>query len=115
MSASRPVVYVVDDDASWLTAVARLLRASGHVVRTFASASGLLGKLPADPEGCLLADLRMPGLDGLQLQKALERAKGRRRRGGRPSGPRGRRSRRGRRRSSPGSSRGSSTSRSRGA
>jgi FixJ family two-component response regulator len=74
MSASRPVVYVVDDDASWLTAVARLLRASGHVVETFASGAELLEKLPADPDGCLLADLRMPGLDGLQLQEALNRA-----------------------------------------
>lgn len=74
MSESRPVVYVVDDDASWRTAVARLLRASGHDVETFPSASAFLERLPADPEGCLLADLRMPGLDGLQLQEALERA-----------------------------------------
>lgn len=74
MSANRPVVYVVDDDASWLTAVGRLLRASGHAVEAFRSASAFLEKLPAEAEGCLLADLRMPGLDGLQLQEALERA-----------------------------------------
>lgn len=73
MSASQPVVWVVDDDASWRTAVSRLLRAFGHEVEAFASASAFLEKLPSDPEGCLLADLRMPGLDGLQLQEALER------------------------------------------
>lgn len=74
MSATGPVVYVVDDDASWLTAVARLLRASGYRVETFSSASDFLAKLPREPEGCVLADLRMPGLDGLQLQEALESA-----------------------------------------
>ena len=74
MSGNRPVVYVVDDDTSWLTALARLLRASGHAVETFPSAVAFLERLPEDPDGCLLADLRMPGLDGLQLQEALERA-----------------------------------------
>lgn len=74
MSASGPTVFVVDDDASWLTAVARLLRASGYRVETFSSASDFLAKLPREPEGCVLADLRMPGLDGLQLQAALESA-----------------------------------------
>ncbi|MCL4807594.1 MAG: response regulator [Thermoanaerobaculia bacterium] len=73
MSATGPTVFVVDDDASWLTAVARLLRASGYRVETFSSASDLLAKLPREPEGCVLADLRMPGLDGLQLQEELER------------------------------------------
>lgn len=74
MSPSGPVVYVVDDDTSWLTAVARLLRASGYGVEAFSSASDFLAKLPREPEGCVLADLRMPGLDGLQLQEALESA-----------------------------------------
>lgn len=73
MSPSGPVVYVVDDDASWLTAVARFLRASGHAVETFPSAAEFLDRLPGNPEGCVLADLRMPGLDGHQLQEALER------------------------------------------
>lgn len=74
MSTKGPVVYVVDDDASWRTAVARLLRASGHAVETFPSATAFLESLPPDPDGCVLADLRMPGLDGLGLQEALERA-----------------------------------------
>jgi two-component system response regulator FixJ len=67
-----PVVHVVDDDSSFLAAVARLLRAAGYTVRTFASAAAFLTKL-GDTAGCVIADLRMPGMDGLDLQKALMR------------------------------------------
>jgi two-component system, LuxR family, response regulator FixJ len=72
MNASAPVVRVVDDDASFLVAMARLLKAAGYTVRTFASAAELLAKL-GDDAGCVLADLRMPGMDGLDLQQALMR------------------------------------------
>lgn len=67
-----PVVHVVDDDPSFLSAIARLLRAAGHRVRTFASAAELLAE-PGDAAGCVIADLRMPGMDGLALQQALLR------------------------------------------
>jgi two-component system response regulator FixJ len=67
-----PVVHVVDDDPSFLAAVARLLRAAGYTVRTFASAAEFLAKL-GDTAGCVIADLRMPGMDGLDLQQALMR------------------------------------------
>lgn len=67
-----PVVYVVDDDISFLVAVGRLLRAAGRTVRTFASAAELLAQL-GDTPGCVIADLRMPGMDGLALQQALLR------------------------------------------
>jgi FixJ family two-component response regulator len=67
-----PVVHVVDDDSSFLAAVARLLRAAGYTVRTFASAAEFLAKL-GDTAGCVIADLRMPGMDGLDLQQALMR------------------------------------------
>lgn len=73
MSESAPVVCVVDDDASFLAAVSRLLRAAGYTVRTFASAGQFLAQL-ADTPGCLIADLRMPGVSGLDLQEALARA-----------------------------------------
>jgi two-component system, LuxR family, response regulator FixJ len=69
---SGPVVHVVDDDASFLTAVGRLLQATGRTVRTFASAADLLAQL-GDTPGCVIADLRMPGMDGLDLQQALLR------------------------------------------
>ena len=75
MSAPTPTVFVVDDDASFLAAVSRLLRATGHSVRTFPSAAEFLKDLPADGPGCVVADLQMPGLSGLDLQAALARSK----------------------------------------
>jgi FixJ family two-component response regulator len=72
MSETLPVVHVVDDDASFLVALARLLKASGFVVRTYASAAEFLEKLD-DGAGCVITDLRMPGMDGLDLQQALVR------------------------------------------
>jgi two-component system, LuxR family, response regulator FixJ len=70
MSQAPPVVHVVDDDASFLVAVARLLRAEGYQVQPHASAAAFLAH-PIDGAGCVIADLRMPGMDGLDLQQAL--------------------------------------------
>jgi len=66
------VVYVVEDDTSIREATARLLRAAGHTVRTCATANEMLEALPVRPAGCVLLDLKLPGLDGLQAQRALE-------------------------------------------
>ena len=66
-------VFIVDDDASFLAAVSRLLRATGHPVKTFSSASEFLQNLPAAGAGCVVADLQMPGMSGLDLQAALAR------------------------------------------
>jgi len=66
-----PTVFVVDDDASFLTAVSRLLRATGHPVKTFSSAAEFLQSLPAAGPGCVVVDVQMPGLSGLDLQAAL--------------------------------------------
>lgn len=74
MTESGPVVYVVDDDASYLAATARLLRAAGHRVEAFSSAAEFLEKLPGGARGCVLADLSMPGISGLDLQDALARS-----------------------------------------
>jgi two-component system, LuxR family, response regulator FixJ len=72
MPTPPPIVYVVDDDTSFLTAVTRLLRAGGYEVKTFTSAARFLQSLPpADSAGCVIVDLQMPGLSGLELQKAL--------------------------------------------
>jgi len=73
VSASVPVVYVVDDDGSFLIGLSRLLRASGYSVKTFSSGQEFLDQL-ADTPGCVIADLRMPGLNGLDLQEALTRS-----------------------------------------
>ncbi len=72
MPPSPPVtIYLVDDDASFLTAVTRLLRAGGYAVKTFDSAAGFLQNPPVDAPGCAIVDLQMPGLSGLELQDAL--------------------------------------------
>jgi FixJ family two-component response regulator len=73
-SSSIATVFIVDDDASFRTAVSRLLRAAGHQVRTFSSASEFLNSLPASTPGCAVVDLQMPGLSGLDLQAALARS-----------------------------------------
>ncbi len=65
-------VFVVDDDQSARRGLARLLRAAGHDVREFASAVEFLGALEPDVSGCVLLDLRMPGVSGEELQAELE-------------------------------------------
>jgi len=68
---SRETVYVVDDDPAVVLAVVRLLRSESFEVRSFRSPAEFLEGLPPDACGCAVLDLAMPGLDGLQLQKAL--------------------------------------------
>lgn len=68
------VVHLVDDDPSFLTSMSRLLRASGYEVKTFTSAASFLNQLAPDATGCVVADLRMPGQSGLDLQDALVKA-----------------------------------------
>ena len=71
MSETVPIVHIVDDDASFLTAVSRLLRANGFAVKTYSSAHEFLTQRNSDAPGCVLADLRMPQMNGLDLQSAL--------------------------------------------
>jgi two-component system response regulator FixJ len=72
---SQPTVHVVDDDGSFLTAMSRLLRASGFAVKTYGSANEFLAQRDADEPGCVVADLWMPEVGGLDLQAALARAR----------------------------------------
>jgi two-component system response regulator FixJ len=71
VSSITPIVRLVDDDASFLKALARMLRASGFEVQTFASADEFLARKDLDLPGCVIVDLQMPGLGGLDLQEAL--------------------------------------------
>ncbi len=64
-------VLVVDDDASVRVALQRLIRSAGLVAETFASAEDLLETWPSDNPGCLIVDVQMPGLSGLELQTEL--------------------------------------------
>jgi RNA polymerase sigma factor (sigma-70 family) len=65
------VVYIVDDDQSVLRAVARLIRSAGYEVISFSSADEFLQQRPADSPSCLVLDISMPGLTGMDLQDAL--------------------------------------------
>lgn len=71
MSPPEPTVYVVDDDASFLSGMGRLLRSSGYAAACFASVADFLERRPTPAAGCVVADLQMPGMDGLALQAAL--------------------------------------------
>jgi FixJ family two-component response regulator len=68
------IVFVVDDDPSFRRSVERLLRMAGLVVQAFASAEEFLQSSRPDVPGCLVTDVRMPGLNGLDLQSELARA-----------------------------------------
>lgn len=67
-----PTVFLVDDDADLLSALQRLLEAAGMQVATFPSAQAFLQAHDRLAPGCLVLDLAMPGLNGLQLQLELE-------------------------------------------
>lgn len=69
-----PTVFVIDDDASVLKSLSRLLRSLGFEVEAFASAELFLERDPYDGVGCIILDIRMPGLDGLTLQDQLAKA-----------------------------------------
>jgi FixJ family two-component response regulator len=71
MNAIEPVVRVVDDDPRFLQAVARMLRAYGYAVKTYESAAEFLVQAEFDVPGCILVDLQMPGMSGLDLQESL--------------------------------------------
>jgi FixJ family two-component response regulator len=69
--AAAPVIHVVDDDASFRTAISRLLKISGYEVADYESASSFLRALEDAKPGCILLDVKMPDLGGLQLQDEL--------------------------------------------
>jgi FixJ family two-component response regulator len=66
-----PVVHIVDDDASVRTAISRVLKASGYEVAVYESAACFLREIENAGPGCLLLDVEMPALGGLQLQEEL--------------------------------------------
>jgi FixJ family two-component response regulator len=74
MSEADAMIFVVEDDASMREALQRLLRSMGLPVTTFASAREFLQHRGADVPGCLVLDVRLPGLSGLDLQHELAAA-----------------------------------------
>lgn len=70
----RPLVLVVDDDADVRKSLERLIRSVGLEVETFDSSQAFLSYEPTDRPACLVLDVRMPGLSGLDLQQKLSAA-----------------------------------------
>jgi FixJ family two-component response regulator len=74
MTRAKVNVAIVDDDESFARALERLLRASGFEVRTHSSAEAFLAFTPPRPVECLVLDIQLGGMSGLELQQRLRRA-----------------------------------------
>ena len=72
MTSEQRVVHLVDDDASVRRSVGFMLKTSGHEVQTYDSGAELLKNIAQLEQGCILLDIRMPGMDGLEVQQALQ-------------------------------------------
>jgi FixJ family two-component response regulator len=73
--AQKPMISIVDDDPAIRSALRRLMDAVGRVAETFASAEEFLASTSMSATTCLVVDVRMPGIDGLELQRRLRAAK----------------------------------------
>jgi FixJ family two-component response regulator len=71
MTELSPIVYVLDDEPAVVVALARMLQSSGFTVSPYTSATEFLEAHDAQTPGCLVADVRMPGMSGLELQRTL--------------------------------------------
>ncbi len=74
MTPADATVFVVDDDTSVRTALKRLIQSLGFNVKTFDSAQAFLKQKPHDGPACLVLDVRMPGMSGIELQQRLTKA-----------------------------------------
>jgi FixJ family two-component response regulator len=71
--SARPIVFIVDDDASLRASMSDLLDVAGFRTRGYASTGDFLLNPPGDEPGCVLLDVRLPGPSGLDLQEGLQR------------------------------------------
>jgi len=71
MGSQLATVYIVDDDPSVLKALARIIKTAGYRIRTFNRASAFLDCRILKGPNCLVTDLRMPGISGLELQREM--------------------------------------------
>jgi FixJ family two-component response regulator len=74
MTEAEPIVYVVDDDPSIRRSAARMFRAAGLEAQTFSSAAEFLEHRRPDGPSCLVLDVRLPGLSGMDLQKEMNKS-----------------------------------------
>jgi two-component system response regulator FixJ len=72
-AAAAPIVYVIDDDDGMRKALSLLLSTVGYKTLVFASPGDFLAHFDPDIHGCLVLDIRMPGMSGLELQQHLNR------------------------------------------
>lgn len=72
MSSDERLIHLVDDDASVRRSVGFMLKTSGHRVETYESGADLLKNAAHLDQGCILLDIRMPGMDGLEVHQALK-------------------------------------------
>jgi FixJ family two-component response regulator len=71
MPEPNPIVFLLDDEQAVVVALARMLQSCGFTVSAYTSASEFLAAHDAQTPGCLVADVRMPGMNGLELQRTL--------------------------------------------
>jgi len=71
MPEPNPIVFLLDDEQAVVVALARMLQSSGFTVRPYTSAAEFLETHDAEAPGCLVADVRMPDMSGLELQRTL--------------------------------------------
>jgi FixJ family two-component response regulator len=74
VSAGGDTVYLLDDEPGMLKALTRLLKTEGYIVRAFTSAKAFLESYQPEALSCLVLDVAMPELDGIELQQRLTRA-----------------------------------------
>jgi FixJ family two-component response regulator len=74
MMATKATIFIVDDDPSIRVALENLVSSIGQPVETYAAAQDFLRDCPRNPAGCLVLDVQMPGLSGLDLQSELSHA-----------------------------------------
>jgi FixJ family two-component response regulator len=74
MTATKSTIFIIDDDPSIRLALENLVTSTGQSAETYAAAQDFLRDCPRDPSGCLVLDVQMPGLSGLDLQGELNHA-----------------------------------------
>jgi FixJ family two-component response regulator len=74
MTSALSTIHVVDDDASFRNSVSRVLQAAGYRTALYESGDSFLKQLPADETGCILLDLQMSGMRGLEVQEHLAKS-----------------------------------------
>ena len=67
------MIFIVDDDRSVRTSLTRLMRSAGYQAQAFAGAEGYLHDVAAGTASCVILDLHMPGMSGLELQEVMVR------------------------------------------